>query len=212
MLPSPQRDQQHPGGCHPQARVQDQVGRPCVLEVELPSDVGGRPLRLLLLQLLQVHLGHRDLRNIADKDQDQDKKHLLHKNIYIWKATSGTSTCKILQYIKINNICSKGMFLLRNIFKRHEISLFQQGLFCGNLEGIFVRFPLSAHLTGHHSGHLALFIPSKHFPHFPPHTDRVICPTPKCHWQAWPSHRVCYRASDTNRLTCEPAGCTHNVR
>ena len=56
---------------------------PCVLEVELPSDVGGRPLRLLLLQLLQVHLGHRDLRNITNRYQVQDKKHLLHKNIYM---------------------------------------------------------------------------------------------------------------------------------
>ena len=51
---------------------------PCVLEVELPPDVGGRPLRLLLLQLLQVHLRHRDLRNIAIYKNKQD---LLQKNV-----------------------------------------------------------------------------------------------------------------------------------
>ena len=54
---------------------------------------------------MEVHLRHRDLRNITIY---YDKQHLLKK-----------------------------MCLLRNISKRNEISLFQQGLFCGKPWGHF---------------------------------------------------------------------------
>ena len=116
-----------------------EIPSPVVLEVELPPDVGVS----LVFSIVFVFVF-----SFPNKSScPQNYSHLVFSRSSFLlmlaaalfdssffnscKSTSGTETCKILQYIKINNICSKRMFLLRNIFKRHEISLFQQGLFCG---------------------------------------------------------------------------------